>query len=386
MIMTLKDGFLAGLAWAALGLAAAQAADLPIGAIGSLSGGATAWGVATQRGAQMAIDEVVKAGGLKIGSETYIPRLVIYDDQYSGQGGAAAATRLVNADKVKFIVGPIGTPPVLSSLSVTGPAKVLELTDGFSPKVLSPASTYNFRVSVTTEEFAPAMVHWLHTNYKDAKRVAIIGPSDAVGQQVVPILERVYKAEGFEIPFSEKFERGTADFSPILTRIMATGVDVLELDSNAPAESGLLLKQARQLGFKGVILQTGGPSMEENMAVAGPLAEGFITFDFLDPDNALAKQFAETYAKTYPGVLSPWAPVIYNATRLLFEAMRRANSVDVDAVRQELPKLDGLDTVFGPVHWGGMKTYGIDHQLMIDFIIEQVRDGKIARVAKVSTQ
>jgi branched-chain amino acid transport system substrate-binding protein len=384
--MGLRSGLLAGLALAASWATGGLAADLPIGAIGSLSGGGTAWGVATQRGAQMAIDEIIKQGGLKIGGETYTPRLVMYDDQYSGQGGATAATRLVNADKVRFIIGPIGTPPVLSSLAVTGPAKVIELTDGFSPKVLTPASTYNFRVSVTTEEFAPAMVHWLHTHYPAAKRIAILGPSDAVGQQVVPILERVYKAEGFEIPFSEKFERGTADFSPILTRIMATGVDVLELDSNAPAESGLLLKQARQLGFKGVIVQTGGPSMEENIAVAGPLAEGFITFDFLDPDNALAKAFADTYAKTYTGVMSPWAPVMYNATRLLFEAMRRANSIDVDAVRQELPKLDGFATVFGPVHWGGMKTYGIDHQLMIDFIIEQVRDGKIARVAKVSTQ
>ena len=63
------------------------------------------------------------------------------------------------------------------------------------------------------------------------------------------------------------------------------------------------------------------------MAVAGPLAEGFISFDFLDPDSALAGQFTAAYAKTYGGVMSPWAAVRYNATRLLFEAMRRAGSV-----------------------------------------------------------
>jgi len=362
------------------------AADLPIGAIGSLSGGGTDWGVATQRGTQMAIDEVAKAGGLKIAGETYTPRLIIYDDQYSGQGGATAATRLVNADHVKFIIGPIGTPPVLSSLAITGPAHVMELTDGFSPKILTPPSTYNFRVSVTTQEFGPPMVRWLHENYKDAKRVAIIGPSDATGQQVIPILEKAYKDAGFEIPFSEKFERGTADFSPVLTRIIATGVDVLELDSNAPAEAGLLLKQARQLGFQGVIIQIGGPSIGENIAVAGALAENFISFDFLDPDNAMAAEYATAYAKAYGGVMSPWAPVMYNATRLLFEAMRRADSIDVDRVREALLKLDGYETVFGPVHWSGQGTYGVNHQLAIDFVIEQVKGGKAVRAAKVSSQ
>jgi ABC-type branched-subunit amino acid transport system substrate-binding protein len=41
----------------------------------------------------------------------------MYDDQYTGQGGKAAAERLVNQDKVKFIIGPVGAPPALSMIT-----------------------------------------------------------------------------------------------------------------------------------------------------------------------------------------------------------------------------------------------------------------------------
>jgi branched-chain amino acid transport system substrate-binding protein len=54
---------------AALALSSGVSAqeELKIGGIGSLSGGGTAWGIALQRGVQMAVDEVNAAGGLKIG-------------------------------------------------------------------------------------------------------------------------------------------------------------------------------------------------------------------------------------------------------------------------------------------------------------------------------
>jgi branched-chain amino acid transport system substrate-binding protein len=308
----------------------------------------------------------------------------MYDDAYSGQGGSTAATRLVNADKVKFILGPIGTPAVLGALSVTKPAKVLTMHDGFSPKVLPPDSEYNYRISATTKEFAPPIIDWLKKQFPTAKKVALIAPSDATGQQVIPILNDAYKAAGFEIPFSEKYERGVSDFSPLLTRMMAQGVDILDLDSNAPAEAGLLLKQARQLGFKGQIVQIGGPSIEENIAIAGPLAEGFISFNFFDVDNPLGKKFYDEYMKKYGGTMSTWCPVMYNGARILMEAIKRSGSVEVDKVREEFTKMTDYDTIFGKLKWGGKEAYGINHQLMINFIIQQVKDGKAVNVAKVS--
>lgn len=358
--------------------------ELKIGAVGSLSGGGTAWGVATQRGVQIAIDEIMAAGGLKVGDKTYKPVMVMYDDQYTGQGGTTAATRLVNEDKVKFVIGPIGSPAVLGVKSVTEPNNVIMLSDGFSPKIITKDSKYNFRVSLTTAEFAPPITKWVKQKYPDAKTVGMISPSDEIGQTIVPILVKAYEDAGFKVVFNEHYERGAKDFVPLLTRMLAAKVDVFDVNSNAPGDAGLLVKQIKQLGFKGVIIQTGGPGIDEVINVAGPLAEGFLSYDIFDPNDPGAQKFVNAYrAKYSSGAINAYAPIMYNATNLLFEAMRRSKSIEVDKVRDAIQGLNGYGTMFGPVKWSGKKDYGVDHQLLVDLYVSEVKGGKINPIARV---
>lgn len=377
--------FLVTLALMALGLTAALSQELKIGAIGTLSGGGTQWGIATQRGVQLALDEVNARGGITVGNKAYQSTLVMYDDQYTGQGGTTAATRLVDADKVKFIIGPIGSPAVLGALGVTGPAKVLVLSDGFSPRILTADSKYNFRITLTTREFAPALVKWVRDHNGSAKRVGVISPNDAVGQSVVPILLDAYKAQNFEVAVNDHYERGMSDFTPLITRMMASNIDVLELDSNAPGETGLLVRQARQLGFHGLIVQTGGPAVDEVIKVAGPLAEGFISYATFDSEDPGMVTFTKAYGAKYSGPIDPFAPLMYNGAKILFEAIRRAGTIETDAVGDQLTKLAGYETIFGSVRWGGKQVYGINHQLLLDFMIAQVKDGKQQMIGRVKT-
>src|ERR1700722_13221125 len=72
---------------------------LKIGGIGELTGGGSAWGLAIQRGAELAIDEARARGGLKINGVSYLPELIMYDDSYTGQGGKTAMERLLFQDK-----------------------------------------------------------------------------------------------------------------------------------------------------------------------------------------------------------------------------------------------------------------------------------------------
>lgn len=363
--------------------------ELKIGGIGPLSGGGTAWGLAVQRGMQMATDEVTKAGGLKIGGKTYMPKLVMYDDQYTAAGGRTAADRLINADKVKFIVGPIGSPSVLSVITVSTPAQVLVLSNGYAPGILKndAKSPYNFRAMNSNVEFGPAMVRWYRQNYPQAKKVALIGPNDAVGQSVIPQLEAYYKANGFDV-WKELYDRGSKEFTPLLTRMMAQNVDLFDLNSNAPGEAALLLKQARQAGYKGMIWQVGGPSVDEIIDIAGPLAEGFVSLNVFDFSNPQAKSFVDTYrAKWGDGVINAQTPGWYNATKILFEALRRAGSLDTGKVRNALEKLEGYDAgLFGPVSWGGMADYGVNHQLMLKFWIVEVKNGKLVTRAALTPE
>jgi branched-chain amino acid transport system substrate-binding protein len=376
--------------WTAVALAVVGGAspagseELKIGAVGTLSGGGTEWGLAVQRSVTIAIDEINAAGGVKVGGKTYTLKMVMYDDQYTAQGGTTAATRLVNVDGVKHIIGPVGSPAVLGVIAVTNPAKVIVLANGYSPKIMTPDSKYNFRIQIPTDYFAPSVARWLRQAYPQMKKVGIISPNDAVGQTLAPLHVQAFNASKFDVVFDEKYDRGLKDFSPLITRMMARGAELLELDGNAPGEAGLMVKQARQLGFKGVIIQTGGPGLEEIIRVAGPFAEGFLSYDLFDPNDPNVQGYAKAYRAKYEGPIPGISVMYYNATRILHEAFKKADSVDVEKVREALEKLDGTPTIFGPVRWTGQERYGIRHQLLHDFFISEVKDGKVRIKARVA--
>lgn len=376
-----------GIGVAAFSLSALAQETLKIGGMGPLSGGGTSWGLAAQRGMELAVTDVNAAGGVKAGGKTYKLELVFYDDLYSAQGGKAAAERLVHQDKVNFIVGPVGSPPALASISVTNPAKVIALTNGYAPGVLKndTADPYNFRLYNTNIEFGPPIIQWIKENLKEVKKVALLAPNDAVGQAVAKPLAEDYKKQGFEVVL-DFFERGTKEFTPLILRMMAQRVDAFEFDGNSPGDAGLMLKQIRQAGFKGKVFQVGGPAVDEIIEIAGPAAEGFMTYDFIDWDMPKAAKLKEDYIAKYgKGIISPFMPAFYHGVYLLVDAIQRADSVETPKVRDALDKMDGLDIgIYGPVKWTGKETYGINRQLLMQYFFSEVKGGKIVKVKKFS--
>jgi len=381
-------GSATGIAAVALNAGRAYAAeeDLPIGIIGPLSGGGTSWGQAEQQGVQLAIDDVMAAGGLKVGDKVYRPRLIAYDDQYSAAGGKTAAERLVNQDRVKFIFGSAGSPPTLGALTVTQPAKVLLFSGGFSPQILRNdfKAEYNFRIVDSNLEIVPPMISWLKQRYPEVRKVGLISASDW-GPSVVPVLLDGYKAAGIET-WHESYDRGSKEFTPLITRMMAQKVDAFDVNSNAPGESGLLIKQARQAGFRGRIWQIGGPGVEQAIAVAGSLTEGFDSFDIFDLRTETGKKLVAKYRAKYSGIVDSWVPLCYNAGSILLEAIHRAGTLDTDVVRDTLvTKMGDYDAgLFGKVRWTGESLYGANHQILLPFGIVEVQKGEIKTMATVN--
>ncbi len=365
---------------------AAQAQEvLKIGGVGPLSGGGTAWGLAAQRGMELAVEDVNAAGGVKAGGKTFQLALIMYDDQYTGQGGKVAAERLVNQDKVQFIIGPVGSPPALGVISVTNPAKVIAMTNGYAPQILKndTPNPYNFRIYNTNIEFGPPMIKWIRENVPQIKKVALIAPNDAVGQSVTPALAEDYRKQGFEAVL-DLFERGTKEFTPLILRMMAQKVDAFEFDGNSPGDAGLMLKQIRQAGFKGHVMQVGGPAIDEIMEIAGPAAEGFLSYDVFDWDTPPGQRLRAAYEKKYgKGIINAFVPAFYHAVLLLTESIKRADSIETDKVRSAIETTDGYDAgVYGPIKWTGKETYGVNRQLMIPYYLSEVKGGKIVKRAK----
>lgn len=360
--------------------------ELKIGVIAPLSGTGAGWGLAIRAGAEMAAEDVNNAGGLKIGNKVYTIRVIPYDTKYTSQGGADAANRLVYEDNVKFIVGPMSSAAAIAAQEITEPNKVIMIGDSFTTKFLSPNKLYSFRCTMSAEDFARPMQRWFAEAYPEVKRIAIVGPNDETGWEVSESDKKGHEAAGHEIVFQDYYERGTQDFTPLLTRAVASRPDAIDLDGSNPGDAGLMVKQLREMGYTGLIIKTGGPGTPEMLGIAGAAAmEGYIYYSPMNPDDPKVMELNKRYEAKYPPPMNGFTPSFYDGARLLFSCIEKAGTVEnTDAVKEALENTTSFEGLSGTMTWSGKESYGINHQLVFPFYVGKVQGGKETIIAKVN--
>ncbi len=363
---------------------AQTAGTLKIGVIAPLSGAAIGWGYAVLHGAELAAGDVNAQGGLSVNGKKYNVKIIGYDSLYTAQGGVAAVNRLISEDKVKFIVGPISSAVLLAIQPITEPHKVILISDTYTSQALSKDKPYTFRVTPTTSEFSAPLIKWIAAQNPNAKKVAILSPNDDTGTQVQGDNIKGYQTAGIQVAYHEFYDRNTTDFSSILSKIIASGVDIIDADGSAPATTGQIVKQARQLGFKGLLVKTGGPGTSDVIKVAGSYADGFYYYTPMNPADPKQAAFEQKYSQKYKDTMNGLTPYFYDGTNMLFQAMQAAGTIDdTEAVMKKLESIKDYPGLLGTLNWSGQDTYGINRQIITPTYIGEVKNGKETIVAKV---
>ncbi|MGQ7935294.1 MULTISPECIES: ABC transporter substrate-binding protein [Paraburkholderia] len=350
---------------------------LKIGAIVTLSGAGSGWGQAILYGAELAADDVNAQGGLDVGGKKYKVQIVPYDDKYQANEAVTAANRLVSEDKVQYIMGPVGGAPLLAISPITERNKVLVFTLTFTPRALGSDKPNVFRPVPTTEETSQPQIDWL-VKAKHIQKVGALFPNDESGQQISHDLEKSYAHAGVQLSAKEFFERQRVDMVPLLTRVIGAGVDTIDLNGNSPATAGMIVRQARELGFKGNIVRTGGPATAEIVAVTGKdVADGILVNSPLDPGSRAIQDYSARYQKKYGKRMNGFSPAYYDETHMLFRAMQQAGTVtDTTRVKTALEAEKDYQGILGKLSWVGKTRYGIDHQISAPFYISEIKDGQ----------
>jgi len=359
---------------------------LKLGALVTLSGAGASWGQGMMRAAELAAEDVNEDGGLEVGGTKYKVEIIAYDDAYKANEAVTAANRLVFEDEVKYIIGTVGSAPILAIQPITEENGVITMTLGFTGQALSPEKPYTFRPNPTTAEVAQPQIDWI-VKTQEVKTVGALFPKDETGEAIAKDLSAAYEKAGATLAATEFFERDRVDFIPLLTRIIAQGVDAIELDGNSPATAGQIVQQARDLGFEGVILRTGGPATQEIVNVAGEAAtEGMFVHSAFDPGVESAKAYEERFTSTYNEPMNGFSPFFYDGTKMLFQAMRDAGTVeDTEAVKTALENISDYQGILGTMNWTGEDRYGIAHQLDSPFYIARVEGGEEVIVARCTS-
>jgi branched-chain amino acid transport system substrate-binding protein len=372
-----------GFAWSAA--VTAQTDILKIGVVSALSGPGSEWGLAQDGSAKIAATEVNAKGGLKVGNKTYKIEVISYDDQYKAALAVSGATRLIEQDKVKFIVGPMGSASTVAVKPLFEKNKILAIIGAYSEKALDKDTKYSFRGFPTTVEYGGQMVEWLKKNKPALKTVAQLEANDETGWFSQKLLRGYYEAAGYKFVSSELFERNTKDFQPVLTRILTTKPDIIELGSIPSATAGLVVRQARELGFKGQFVKIGGPGVPQLVAAAGKeFAEGLIGYTAADVTKPYYKNLEAQYATVLKPPMGEFVVYFYDQVHMLLNAIQSAGTVeDTDKIAAAMEKESPYKGVQGTIRWGGMKSYGVNHQILTPIYIGTIKNGEQAIIGRV---
>ncbi|AHG63482.1 ABC transporter substrate-binding protein [Advenella mimigardefordensis] len=362
---------------------AAAGEPIKIGVIAATTGGGAPWGLAAVQAVKIKANEVNAEGGLQVNGERHKVEVIAYDDKYRAADAVSAYNRLVRQDGAKFvyIMGSAGTLAVKNQVEDD---QVIGLTTSFSAKAIDANTKFMYRVFSVSANYIPSLIDWLKENYKE-RRVFLANPNDETGWDQDQLTSRLFAEKGYDLVGRDLYERNQKDFQPLFTKIMATNPEIIDLGSTSPATAGIMIRQARDIGFKGRFLKTGGSGPRDIIAGAGKeAAEGMISTLYADPNNAGYRHLADEYKKVYGQEPNEILISYYDATSILMRAIQKAGDInDTTKMAQSFASVLPMDSAQGgSITLGGKQMWGVDNQFITPMYIAAIRDGEAVVVGK----
>jgi branched-chain amino acid transport system substrate-binding protein len=304
---------------------APQPVVVKIGHAGPLTGGIAHLGKDNENGARLALDEA-NAENIKIGGKPVTFELVAEDDQGDPKVGNTVAQKLADA-KVAGVVGHLNSGVSIPASAIYNEAGI-PMVSGSStnPALTEQGFKGVFRVVGRDDQQGPAVANYLLATTKP-KTVAVIDDATAYGEGLANEVERTLKEAGITVLPREKGTDKTADWKAILTKIKGKKPEAV-FYGGMDATGGPLLKQARELKL-GAVFSFGDGACTDKMAeLAGAAAEGLVCSQAGIPVQAAGAKFLAGYKAKFGIDPILYAPFTYDATKLLIEAMKKADSTD----------------------------------------------------------
>src|SRR3954470_10664817 len=316
---------------ACCGVASAQDVQVvKIGHVAPVSGAQAHYGKDNENGVRMAIEDL-NAQNISIGGKKVRFEIQAEDDAADPKQGTAAAQKLCDA-KVAGVVGHLNSGTTIPASKVYNECGIPHVTGAATnPSLTKPGYKTTYRIIANDNALGSALALYAADKLK-LKKVAIIDDRTAYGQGVAEVFKKTAQSKGMTV-VDEQFTNDKAtDFMAILTAIKAKAPDAIFYGGMDP-QAGPMLRQMEQLGLANVkyfggdgictseiIKLAAGAKTLENVICA----EGGSSLEKMPGGKA----WKDKYDKKYPGQFQVYSPYTYDATFVLVDAMKRANSID----------------------------------------------------------
>lgn len=349
-----------------------------VGYTGPLSGPAAEYGKDNLNGVDMAINEINEAGGIVVNGKKYLFKLEKLDDMADPTQAINNARRFRDQYKAVAVFDPVfNTIAPMMEINREKGNEFLIMAYTSTPKATEMG---NELLIDTTVPFDQYVVSFSETAWKEGwRKGAMVVTLGAYGDEWRQAFKKHWESIGGQIVADKPANYYTeTDFSSQLTAALAAKPDFM-LIGGPSATTGLVIEQARSLGFKGgfLLIEQAKPDYIADEVFKGKLdlMENVVgTAAVVDIPTAVAQAFDKKYKEKY-NMHNTWEAILnYNGMHMLSMAMQEAGTVsDVYAIRAAFNKIGPLTGDKFPAECWGVTEGG---RVKVPGAVQIIKGGK----------
>lgn len=344
---------------------------IKIGVASLMTGNFVVVGENIRNTAQLVVEEINSSGGV----DGRMLQLAVEDSKCDSKTGLSAVSKLINIDKVKYIIGGMCSNGTVAAAPLANENKVIILTPVTGGQNVDNAGEYVFRTAnsdiLAGVDIAKAM------NDMGYKKVGVVTEITEYTLDIKKSFKEEILKLGRSIVLEEDFQPGTSDFRTTVAKMKISGVQAILVASQTGISGAHFVKQAKEQGFN-------VPIFSDFTFVSNSDAKKIVgNFDgiyFADPDydteNPELKVFFAKYEKKYGH-----APTVPFHTAATYDAIHMI----VDGIKKEGDNSQKVhDWLLKNIknYKGFMGTYSLDGNGNSDlgFIIKIIKNGEPVKI------
>ena len=379
----LKIGLLSAVA--IMGVATASAQEtLRFGAPLALTGALADAGVKSKQGYDVCVAAVNEKGGVNVGGKKMKLELVEYDYQSETNRAVQMVQRLINVDKVPFMLAPYGSGDTKATAAVAERYGVpMVAAAAATPTVFDQNYQNLFGILFPNKMITEQEVAYYKKSAPELKKVAVLALNSLFPKAIAADLAESAKSAGFEVVYNTIYSPDTTDFSNALTQIKSLNPDWIYA-TGYTQDLVTIRRQMNELGVSAkVISMTAGPAYPEFGENVKDLAENVSTNSWWH-ENAnyqdkyhfeSSLKYNEIFKQRFKRNATYLEAAATAACQTLVIAIEEAKTTSAEEVRKVL-RDKTFETFYGPVHFG--KTGQNDFNAAL---VMQIQSGKLVVLA-----
>jgi branched-chain amino acid transport system substrate-binding protein len=349
--------------------------QIKVAVLAPLSGPVPTFGVMTRDGALLAIEEWNAKGGVL--GRKIVP--IVEDSQCTPDPAVNAANKVIDQDKVNYIVGEVCSKASIPVSEIANAKKVIQI----SPTSTNPAVTvatdgktkdYIFRACFIDPFQGKVGAKFALENLKVKTAFIMLDQANDYVKGLAEFFEQSFTAGGGKVVGKESYTASDTDFSAILAKVAEAKPDVIYLPDYYQVNN-LVTKQAKEKGITAPFM--GGDGWDSSDLDLKAADGAYFTNHYSPADprpevQNFVKAFGAKYKddKGQPKVPDALAALAYDATNLLLTAIKNAGADDATKVKDAMAKI-----TFNGI--SGKITFDAQHNPIKSATILHVTGGKV---------